>query len=255
MFPQTLRYSFNRGNSNSEILYRSVCDAKTFNDQTEYTWISPIHVSTPYNRFIPTISQNYCDIVNIVHFAPLLNMRRCIVWYYWVWCWRYIYLHTCIFLLFKQLTAELKNLSLVSNKYTGYGFDPIVRHNYISSWNVRLLSYVLCMWTSTEWLKHEESIFKSLLVLIMHEVITNIITFGVWYRLLIMVLVSILLSRNAIQLIRNYTGSVNEVVKVQMCINYRYYNSSYNLGILVGLYIWRGISVKIIDFSDRWIRF
>ena len=119
-----------------------------------------LHVSTPYNRFIPTISQNYCDIVNIVHFAPLLNMRRCIVWYYWVWCWRYIYLHTCIFLLFKQLTAELKNLSLVSNKYTGYGFDPIVRHNYISSWNVRLLSYVLCMWTSTEWLKHEESIFK-----------------------------------------------------------------------------------------------
>ena len=26
--------SFNRGNSNSEILYRSVCDAETFNDQT-----------------------------------------------------------------------------------------------------------------------------------------------------------------------------------------------------------------------------
>ena len=31
---QTLRYSFNRGNSNSEILYRGVCDAETFNDQT-----------------------------------------------------------------------------------------------------------------------------------------------------------------------------------------------------------------------------
>ena len=28
---------FSRGNSNSEILYRSVCDAETFNDQTEYT--------------------------------------------------------------------------------------------------------------------------------------------------------------------------------------------------------------------------
>ena len=26
-------YSFNRGNSNSEILHRSVCDAETFNDQ------------------------------------------------------------------------------------------------------------------------------------------------------------------------------------------------------------------------------
>ena len=33
-FPQTLRYSFNRGYSNSEILYRSVCDAETYNDQT-----------------------------------------------------------------------------------------------------------------------------------------------------------------------------------------------------------------------------
>ena len=34
--PQKLRYStcFNRGNSNSEILYRGVCDADTFNDQT-----------------------------------------------------------------------------------------------------------------------------------------------------------------------------------------------------------------------------
>ena len=30
----SLRNSFNRGNSNSEILYRSVCDAETFNDQT-----------------------------------------------------------------------------------------------------------------------------------------------------------------------------------------------------------------------------
>ena len=34
LFPQTLRYSFNRGNSNSEILFRSVCDTKTCNDQT-----------------------------------------------------------------------------------------------------------------------------------------------------------------------------------------------------------------------------
>ena len=29
-FPQTLRYSYKRGNLNSEILYRSVCDAETF---------------------------------------------------------------------------------------------------------------------------------------------------------------------------------------------------------------------------------
>ena len=36
-FPQTFRYSFNRGNSNSEILYGSVCDSETFNYQTEYT--------------------------------------------------------------------------------------------------------------------------------------------------------------------------------------------------------------------------
>ena len=34
LLAQTLRYSFNRGNSNSEILYRSVCDAKTINDLT-----------------------------------------------------------------------------------------------------------------------------------------------------------------------------------------------------------------------------
>ena len=31
---QTPRCSFNRGNSNSEILYRSVCDAETFTGQT-----------------------------------------------------------------------------------------------------------------------------------------------------------------------------------------------------------------------------
>ena len=29
----TLCYNFNRKNSNSEILYRSVCNAETFNDQ------------------------------------------------------------------------------------------------------------------------------------------------------------------------------------------------------------------------------
>ena len=34
-FPQTLRYRFNRGHSNNEILYRSVCDAETLNDQTK----------------------------------------------------------------------------------------------------------------------------------------------------------------------------------------------------------------------------
>ena len=32
-FPQALRYSFNRG-KNSEILYQSVCDAETFDDQS-----------------------------------------------------------------------------------------------------------------------------------------------------------------------------------------------------------------------------
>ena len=68
-FPQTLRYSFNRGNSNCEILYWSVCDAKTFNDQTEYTRSIPIHVSTPCNRFIPTILQNYCDMVKYCSFC------------------------------------------------------------------------------------------------------------------------------------------------------------------------------------------
>ena len=52
-FPQTLRYSFDRGNSFSEILQRSFCDAETFNDQTLYTWIILIHVSSP------------CDINNI----------------------------------------------------------------------------------------------------------------------------------------------------------------------------------------------
>ena len=31
---QTLRHSFNRGNSNTEILYRSFCNAETINDQT-----------------------------------------------------------------------------------------------------------------------------------------------------------------------------------------------------------------------------
>ena len=35
-FPQTLRYSFDRGNSNNVNLYLSVRDGKTFNDQTEY---------------------------------------------------------------------------------------------------------------------------------------------------------------------------------------------------------------------------
>ena len=33
-FPKTLQYSFNRGNSNSKILYRSVCDAEIFNDHS-----------------------------------------------------------------------------------------------------------------------------------------------------------------------------------------------------------------------------
>ena len=33
VFGKTLRYSFKRGNSNSEILYQSVCDKETFNDQ------------------------------------------------------------------------------------------------------------------------------------------------------------------------------------------------------------------------------
>ena len=34
LFPQKLQYSFNRGNSNSGIIYRSVYDAKTLNDKT-----------------------------------------------------------------------------------------------------------------------------------------------------------------------------------------------------------------------------
>ena len=32
-FPQTLRYSFNKGNSNNKLLYRSVCNAETCNDK------------------------------------------------------------------------------------------------------------------------------------------------------------------------------------------------------------------------------
>ena len=40
-FPQIIRYSFNRGNSNNEILYWSICDAETFNDHTKYTWSHP----------------------------------------------------------------------------------------------------------------------------------------------------------------------------------------------------------------------
>ena len=36
-FPHIRQYNFNGGNSNSEILHRSVCDAETLNDQRLYT--------------------------------------------------------------------------------------------------------------------------------------------------------------------------------------------------------------------------
>ena len=71
---------------------------------------------------------------------------------------QYTYLHTCIFLQFKQLKAEVKNLNLVSNQYTDYEFDTIVRH-YISSWSARLLSYVFaCEDPNEAWRIHSRKL-------------------------------------------------------------------------------------------------
>ena len=60
-FLQTLRYSFNRGNSNSKILYRSVCDAETFNDQINIPE-SSLYMS-PLRAIV--LSQQYCRITVI----------------------------------------------------------------------------------------------------------------------------------------------------------------------------------------------
>ena len=71
LFSANTSWQFKRGNSNSEIWYRSVCDTEIFNYQTEYTWIILIHVYTPCNRFIPTILHNYCDMVNYCSFCSI----------------------------------------------------------------------------------------------------------------------------------------------------------------------------------------
>ena len=99
--PQTLRYSFNRGNSNSEILYRSVCDTETFNGQTQYTWIISIQFSTPCNCFI-SIPMWYGTVLFLLHLYLIWGVVQCedCFWSGYLDIWYFInsmYLVTVIF--------------------------------------------------------------------------------------------------------------------------------------------------------------